>query len=119
MKRLTISDCGKFKLPPPAGTKERECPSYMDLYQRLDAYEDTGLEPEEIKAALEGAQREFEEYDEMAPKGRLRELAQADRERHAKHYRWMAPVCVGCPGKTEEGECNGVLRIPGQRGALY
>lgn len=50
---------------------------------------------------------------------RLRELAQADRERHAKHYRWMAPVCVGCPGKTEEGECNGVLRIPGQRGALY
>lgn len=80
MTRLTISDCGKFKLPPPAGTKERECPSYMDLYQRLAAYEDTGLEPEEIKAALEGAQREFEEYDEMAPKGRLRELAQADRE---------------------------------------
>ena len=80
MKRLTISDCGKFKLPPPAGTKERECPSYMDLYQRLAAYEDTGLEPEEIKAALEGAQREFEEYDEMAPKGRLRELVQADRE---------------------------------------
>lgn len=56
-----------------------------------------------------------EEYD----LDRLRELAQADRERHAKHYRWMAPVCVGCPGKTEEGECNGVLRIPGQRGALY
>ena len=47
---------------------------------RLAAYEDTGLEPEEIKEALEGARREFEEYDDMAPKGRLRELAQADRE---------------------------------------
>lgn len=47
---------------------------------RLAAYEDTGLEPEEIKEALEGARREFEEYDDMAPKGRLRELAQADRD---------------------------------------
>lgn len=58
---------------------DRTCP-YLKMIDRLAAYEDTGLEPEEIKAALEGAQREFEEYDEMAPKGRLRELAQADRE---------------------------------------
>lgn len=52
----------------------------QDVIDRLASYEDTGLEPEEIKAALERAQREFEEYDEMAPKGRLRELVQADRE---------------------------------------
>lgn len=40
MERLTISDYGKFKIPPPAGTKEKEWPSYMDLYQRLAAIED-------------------------------------------------------------------------------
>ena len=51
-----------------------------ECLDRLAAYEDTGLEPEEIKEALEGARREFEEYDDMAPKGRLRELAQADQE---------------------------------------
>lgn len=60
MKRLTISDYGKFKLPPPSGTKEKERPSYMDLYQRLAAIED-----------ILG-----DEYD----LDRLRELVQADRE---------------------------------------
>lgn len=40
MKRLTISDYEKFKIPPPAGTKERKRPSYMDLYQRLSVIED-------------------------------------------------------------------------------
>lgn len=39
-KAETISDYGKFKIPPPAGTKEKERPSYMDLYQRLTAIED-------------------------------------------------------------------------------
>lgn len=60
MTRLTISDYGKFRIPPPAGTKEKERPSYMDLYQRLTAIED-----------ILG-----DEYD----LDRLRELAQADRE---------------------------------------
>lgn len=60
MERLTISDYGKFKLPPHAGTKERERPSYMDLYQRLTAIED-----------ILG-----DKYDP----DRLRELVQADRE---------------------------------------
>ena len=60
MNRLTISDYGKFKIPPPAGTKERERPSYMDLYQRLVTIED-----------ILG-----EEYD----LDRLHELVQADRE---------------------------------------
>lgn len=59
-KAETISDYGKFKIPPPAGTKEKERPSYMDLYQRLTAIED-----------ILG-----DEYD----LDRLRELAQADRE---------------------------------------
>lgn len=59
-KAETISDYGKFKIPPPAGTKEKERPSYMDLYQRLTAIED-----------ILG-----EEYD----LDRLRGLVQADRE---------------------------------------
>ena len=60
MERLTISDYGKFKIPPHAGTKEKERPSYMDLYQRLTAIED-----------ILG-----DEYD----LDRLCELAQADQE---------------------------------------
>lgn len=59
-KAETISDYGKFKIPPPAGTKERERPSYMDLYHRLVTIED-----------ILG-----DEYD----LDRLRELVQADRE---------------------------------------
>ena len=60
MERLTLSDYGRFKIPPPTGTKEKERPSYMDLYCRLAAIED-----------ILG-----DEYD----LDRLRELAQADRE---------------------------------------
>ena len=59
-KAETISDYGKFKIPPPAGTKEKERPSYMDLYQRLTAIED-----------ILG-----DEYD----LDRLRELVQSDKE---------------------------------------
>ena len=40
MERLTLSDYGRFKIPPPAGMKEKERPSYMDLYCRLAAIED-------------------------------------------------------------------------------
>ena len=40
MERLTLSDYGRFKIPPPAGTKEKERPSYMDLYCHLAAIED-------------------------------------------------------------------------------
>ena len=40
MGRITLSDYGRFKIPPPAGTKEKERPSYMDLYCRLAAIED-------------------------------------------------------------------------------
>lgn len=60
MERLTLSDYGRFKIPPPAGTKEKERPSYMDLYCRLAAIED-----------ILG-----DEYD----LGKLMELVQAKRE---------------------------------------
>lgn len=71
MNRLTINDYGKFKIPPPAGTKEKERPSYMDLYQRLTAIED-----------ILG-----DEYD----LDRLRELAEADREGRCV----VLPVAIG------------------------
>ena len=40
MERLTLSDYGTHKIPPPAGTKYVDRPSYMDVYQRLAAIED-------------------------------------------------------------------------------
>ena len=60
MERLTLSDYGRFEIPPPTGTKEKERPSYMDLYCRLVTIED-----------ILG-----DEYD----LGELREMAQAKRE---------------------------------------
>ena len=60
MERLTLSDYGRFKIPPPTGTKEKERPSYMDLYCRIAAIED-----------ILG-----DEYD----LDRLREIVEADRE---------------------------------------
>ena len=47
MERLTESAYGQMRTPPPARNKS-EKPSYESLYKRLAAYEDTGLEPEEI-----------------------------------------------------------------------
>lgn len=76
MERITLSDYGRFKIPPLAGTKGKERPSYMDLYCRLAAYEDTGLEPAEWAADL----RALDAYRALGSVDRLRELAQADRE---------------------------------------
>ena len=77
----------------------KDWPNYMefDIINRLAAYEDTGLEPEEIKAiaglasencaktadAIDKLLRddaELKSYRELGSIDRLRELAQADRE---------------------------------------
>ena len=79
MGRITLSDYGRFKIPPPAGTKEKERPSYMDLYCRLAAYEDTGLEPEEIEKAMDIVKSAVSAFEDFGV-DRLAELAQADRE---------------------------------------
>ncbi len=47
---------------------------------RLAAYEDTGLTPEEIAIVINGAVEEFSEYDELMPKHRIKELAQAEKD---------------------------------------
>lgn len=59
------------------------CPQYVKMVDRLAAYEDTGLEPEEVTAvkhSLMGkAIAEIEEFDSV-PVSRLQELAQADKD---------------------------------------
>ena len=48
----------------------------IDAAQRLDAYESTGMEPENIGAL----QEELNQYKKLGDLDRLRELVQADRE---------------------------------------
>lgn len=83
MERLTNSNYknDKYYLNCDECTKNdcTECPKILAVFARLADYEDTGLEPEQIQTVLDDAAREFVEYDAMAPKERLRELAQADR----------------------------------------
>lgn len=74
MERLTYFDSGKWRL------KIGETEYSGDAVDRLAAYENIGLEPDQIRTVLDDAAREFAEYDGMAPKERLCELAQADME---------------------------------------
>ena len=91
MKRLTYFDGGKWRLK--IGDTEYSG-AWVD---RLAAYEDTGLEPEEITAIIGLASencaktadkidqllsddKELGEYRALGPIDRLRELAEADRE---------------------------------------
>lgn len=68
MERLTYFDGGKWRL------KIGDTEYSGEAVDRLAAYEETGLEPEQIRTVLDDAAREFAEYDAMAPKDRLREL---------------------------------------------
>lgn len=58
----------------------------IDAANKLDAYEDTGLEPEEIEQlkgevfGLKVDKQELEKYRAIGPIDRLRELVEADRD---------------------------------------
>ena len=54
-----------------------DCPSFDRLVERLAAYEDTGLEPEDCARATEIDDILLDEY---YPIGRMRELIKADKE---------------------------------------
>lgn len=73
MKRLTYFDGGKWRL------KIGDTEYSGEVVDRLAAYEETGLEPEEIRNQLKSMLDAVALYFETTP-DRLRELAQADRE---------------------------------------
>lgn len=77
MERYTYQDGGKWRIR--IGDTEHSG-QWVD---RLAAYEATGLEPEKIeqlKGEVFGLRLDKQELSALAPIGRLRELAQADRE---------------------------------------
>ena len=94
MERLTFEgnfcDIAMCQDVPGGSFCENGACSQRKVWERLKAYEDTGLEPEEVNAvklALMGKSvAEVKEFEGI-PIDRLRELAQADKER-SKGCEW-------------------------------
>lgn len=69
-----------------------DCDILGEIVDRLAAYEDTGLEPEEIEQlkgevfGLKVDKQELEQYRAIGPIDRLRELTQADRDGKLPKY---------------------------------
>lgn len=100
MKRLTEKRDGKVVIPLRNSvcgvdmshwciSKESDIQSFLsgDAADRLAAYEDTGMEPEEIKelselktSLTEAEQKMLNDYLSLGSLARLRELAEADRD---------------------------------------
>lgn len=73
----------------------------IDAAQRLDAYESTGMEPENICAL----QEELNQYKKLGDLYRLRELVQADREGRIH----IIPI----PERNTCGKCGNFVRVSG------
>lgn len=73
----------------------------IDAAQRLDAYESTGMEPENIGAL----QEELNQYKKLGDLNRLRELVQADREGRIH----IIPI----PRRNTCGKCGNFVRVSG------
>lgn len=94
-----------------------DCPSFDRLVERLAAYEDTGLTPEDCARATEIDDILLDEY---YPIGRMRDLIKADKEgrvivlpavRYCEQYGWQNitwdekyGVCAGSWNTCEEAE---------------
>lgn len=88
MERYTYFDSGKFRL------KIDDTEYSGDWVDRLAAYEEIGLEPEDMKKAFnEDATLKLAGQILGVTPGRLRELAQADREGRVK----IDPKALKCP----------------------
>lgn len=74
----------------------------IDAAQRLDAYEATGVEPENICTL----QEELNQYKELGDLHRLRELVQADREGRIH----IIPI----PRRNTCGKCGNFVRVSGR-----
>lgn len=79
MKRLTYFDGGKWRL------KIGDTEYSGEAVDRLAAYEETGLEPEEIELLAKQRDLYVDACGEL-PLKRIRELAQADREGKISKY---------------------------------
>lgn len=110
MERLTYFDSGKWRMR--IGDTEYS----GKAVDRLAAYEETGLEPENIISAVDMAKiacalHELNTYKELGPIDRLRELKQADDEGR----------CVMLPAKPDQiiyqwrkgDDCPSVSRLDG------
>lgn len=110
MERLTYFDGGKWRL------KIGDTEYSGDAVDRLAAYEDTGLEPEEVlpqeyAGEIMKSMILLKEYQKLGPIDRLRELKQADDEGR----------CVVLPAKPDQtiyqwrigDDCPSVSRLDG------
>lgn len=102
MERLTIRNSDGTVSQPTTTSIE-------DLFYRLAAYEDTGLEPEEIITGKELAEiacglELLKKYQELGNFDRLRELAEADKEGRCV----VLPCKIGSTIKTK-----GILKWKG------
>ena len=85
-----------------------------DLYGRLKAYEDTGLTPEDIKAALtEDVVIKLAAQAVRTEPGRLRELAEADRL--VREMEWRSDKYINYTAAREKA-CKGCTSRDGTEG---
>lgn len=106
MERLTYFDGGKWRLK--IGDTEHSG-QWVD---RLAAYEETGMEPEDIISATDMAKiacalHELNTYKKIGPIDRLRELAQADKDGKIKAYivdSFYCDICQKRHARTKEIE---------------
>lgn len=86
----------------------------MEIYWRLAAYEDTGLTPEEIKAALpEDVVIKLAAQALRTEPDRLRELAEADRL--VREMEWRSDKYINYTA-TREKACKGCMYRDGAEG---
>lgn len=104
MERYTYFDGGKWRL------KIGDTEYSGGVVDRLAAYEDTGLEPEDFKQAFhEDAVLKLAGQALGIAPARLRELAQADREGRVRIIAGPRPREAVC------GNCGNFIRNPGTR----
>lgn len=105
MERLTLRD-------PDGAAYIKSSVTRHEAADRLAAYEDTGLEPEEVAKIREDVENGYMKSTARRygiSVDRLRELAQADRE-------GLVHIIQGPdPGATVCGNCGNFIRNPGKR----
>ena len=84
-----------------------DCPSFDCLVERLAAYEDTGLTPEEVFALIKGWSDLCTTIGECGGIDRLRELAKSDKDGRLV----VLPCKVGDTVYLRTYDCNGTVDL--------